>query len=285
MVDVLLSEGREEFNLDKAKDTYKHVQKTIWSGNQLELYADVERLLPDHIHPACLEKNMDIEEYVRPESGRKRSTNDSTQPAKKRKRDTAIDRNIPAGASTDFVTANELRVKGKKLKKAKLIVPVEDLDLAGEDDDIDRELELGLTAPPPRRAKSETSTKSKGKGKHAMRKSKTIGGDNGRRTKKLKLIEPTMSQQMDDSDDLAIERGLTPPAPSHSHRPCSSSVSRSPKRPSDDVIDLTDSDNESDHKLGESPMIDPTISHLDVRSLELAQRNIYVSSSEDIRRR
>ncbi|KAF9036451.1 P-loop containing nucleoside triphosphate hydrolase protein [Hymenopellis radicata] len=250
VVDVLLSEGREEFNLDKAKDTYKHVQKTIWSGNQLELYADVERLLPDHIHPACLEKKMDIEEYVRPESGRKRSINDSTQPAKKRKRDTAIDRNIPAGASTDFVTASELRVKGKKPKKAKVIVPVEDLDIAGEDDDIDRELELGLSvpAPPPRRAKSDTTTKSKGKGKAALRKAKTDGGDNGRRTKKRKLIEPTMSQEMDDSDDLAIERGLTPPAPSHRTYP--SPVLRSPKRLADDVIDLTDSDNEDDHRLG-----------------------------------
>ncbi|KIY45345.1 P-loop containing nucleoside triphosphate hydrolase protein, partial [Fistulina hepatica ATCC 64428] len=65
LVHVLLAEGREEQNLDKAKATYKEVQKSIVRGEQLELYGDVERLLPDNIKPQCLEKVMDIQPYVR----------------------------------------------------------------------------------------------------------------------------------------------------------------------------------------------------------------------------
>ena len=32
-------------------------------GDQLELYTDVEHLLPDHIKPECLEMVMEIQEY------------------------------------------------------------------------------------------------------------------------------------------------------------------------------------------------------------------------------
>jgi hypothetical protein len=62
---VLLAEGREETNWNKAREAYNDVQKSIVRGEQLELYDDVERLLPDHIKPECLEMVMDIEEYDR----------------------------------------------------------------------------------------------------------------------------------------------------------------------------------------------------------------------------
>ncbi|KAI5898666.1 P-loop containing nucleoside triphosphate hydrolase protein, partial [Schizophyllum commune H4-8] len=51
VVHVLLAEGREELNLEKAKEAYKHVQQSITRGESLELYADVDRMLPDHIKP------------------------------------------------------------------------------------------------------------------------------------------------------------------------------------------------------------------------------------------
>ncbi|KAL1739408.1 P-loop containing nucleoside triphosphate hydrolase protein [Schizophyllum fasciatum] len=63
VVHVLLAEGREELNLEKAKDAYKQVQQSIVRGEALELYADVDRMLPDHIKPECLEQIMEIEEY------------------------------------------------------------------------------------------------------------------------------------------------------------------------------------------------------------------------------
>ncbi|KAL1671341.1 P-loop containing nucleoside triphosphate hydrolase protein, partial [Schizophyllum commune] len=67
VVHVLLAEGREELNFEKAKDAYRHVQQTITRGESLELYADVVRMLPDHIKPECVEKLMEIQEYVREE--------------------------------------------------------------------------------------------------------------------------------------------------------------------------------------------------------------------------
>lgn len=222
-VHVLLSEIREEANWDKAKDTYGEVQKSIVRGDQLELYGDVERLLPDHMKPQCLEKKMDIEEYVREEKGKRKkasgtesSKNDHLAAAKKRKRDAEdMGRNIPAGTSTGFVKASEL----KKRKKRKVM---EFDPLAGEDDDTDREIEAGLDGP--RRSVSVSaapsgSTKTK---KKTLRKAATIGGSKTttkeKRKKKSTKTRPvnvsTASQLshlgLDDSDDLAIEMGIEP---------------------------------------------------------------------------
>ncbi len=54
-VEVLLAEGREENNWHEAQVKYKEVQKTIVRGDQLELYKDVPRLLPDDVKPSCIE--------------------------------------------------------------------------------------------------------------------------------------------------------------------------------------------------------------------------------------
>lgn len=54
-VEVLLAEGREENNWHEAQVKYKEVQKTIVRGDQLELYKDVPRLLPDCVKPSCIE--------------------------------------------------------------------------------------------------------------------------------------------------------------------------------------------------------------------------------------
>ncbi|KAK0473195.1 hypothetical protein IW261DRAFT_1423734 [Armillaria novae-zelandiae] len=226
VVHVLLSEGREEANLDKAKDTYKNVQKTIWRGDQLELYADVERLLPDHITPQCLEKTMEIQEYIRVD-GRKKSLADGSQKGTKRKRNADIQRNIPPGASTGFVPVRDLVVKGAK-KKIKGVLLSQDLETAGQDDDTDRELELGMLALKRSKFTVEASDSGSTKGKGRLRKAKTM--EDGPKRKRLKVAEPTLSQGVDDSDDMDIEQAF----PSLLY----------PKTTSDSVIDLTDSDSE-----------------------------------------
>ncbi|KAK0456289.1 hypothetical protein EV421DRAFT_1751492 [Armillaria borealis] len=237
VVHVLLSEGREEANLDKAKDTYKNVQKTIWRGDQLELYADVERLLPDHITPQCLEKTMEIQEYIRVD-GRKKSLGDGPQKGTKRKRNDDIQRNIPPGASTGFVPVRDLVVKGAK-KKIKGVILSQDLETAGQDDDTDRELELGMLALKRSKSTVEASVSRSTKGKRKLRKAKTM--EDGPKRKRLKKVaEPTLSQGVDDSDDMDIEQGLNPLPPS---KPTFPSLV-DPKTTSDSVIDLTDSDSE-----------------------------------------
>ncbi|KAF8898361.1 hypothetical protein BD779DRAFT_1666229 [Infundibulicybe gibba] len=216
VVHVLLAEGREEFNFDKAKTTYKEVQKTIWRGDQLELYADVERLLPDHIKPECLEKPMEIQEYVREEPRRTTSKKRATSPEKptKRKRNDDIARNIPLGASTGFVSVADLIVKGSK--KQKTIPPPKEFEQAAEDDDTDMDLESGSVLAPPRRTKSSASAQKKSKMKPTLRKAATLDPNKSKVKKKAKKTptkpdsSPFSEKAVDDSDDLDIERGLTP---------------------------------------------------------------------------
>lgn len=219
--------------MDKAKDTYKHVQNTIRDGRSLELYADVERLLPDHIEPKPLLKPMDIQEYVR-EDGRKKSMTSSTQAQKKRKRDTDVNRNIPPGASTGFIAVRDLLTKPKK-KTKRAPTPELDLEHGNDDDEVDRELELGLDALS-RRAQSDVAHskakrkpnakgKEREKGKSVVRKAKTIATSEPRKTKKRRLQGPSFSQQDmdDDSDDLDIERGLSSMRPVSSNHVSSAS--------------------------------------------------------------
>lgn len=200
---VLLAEGREELNFDKAKDTHKAVQKTILRGDQLELYADVKRLLPEHIKPACLEKQMEIQEYVRDE-GKQNKMDSGRSPTKgtKRKRNDDVLRNIPTGASAGFVSVAELVIKGAK-KRAPV---VKDLALAGQDDDTDMELESGAVLLPPRRTKSAAVSKPKSRTK--LRKASTMNEPKSRKKKIEKVAEPTSSQfsrrGADDEHDLEI---------------------------------------------------------------------------------
>ncbi|KAG7099443.1 hypothetical protein E1B28_001294 [Marasmius oreades] len=223
VVHVLLSEGREEQNLEKAKMTYKEVQKSIVRGDQLELFDDVERLIPEHVRPQCVEKHMEIQEYVR-ETGRSRSTGAgySNNQGVKRKRDDDIRRNIPEGASTGFVSVSKLlakKTKKPKLKSAENILPsTKSFEEAGEDDNTDREIEAGIldstfirksttTASPSSSRRKETKTR--------LRKSKTapVKGANTKRPRKKNAAPELSASQLqakgvDDSDDIDIERGI-----------------------------------------------------------------------------
>lgn len=48
---VLMTEGREEHNWQHSKDSYKNVQRLVRSANTIELYTDVDRLVPEVIKP------------------------------------------------------------------------------------------------------------------------------------------------------------------------------------------------------------------------------------------
>ncbi|KAJ7655062.1 hypothetical protein DFH06DRAFT_1201495 [Mycena polygramma] len=244
IVHVLLSQGREENNMNTAKDTYKAVQKTIVRGDQLELYGDVERLLPDHIKPQCLEKEMEIQEYVREEGRKKRSGSKERDLPKgtKRKRNDDVSRNIPDGASSGFISVAKLLVKGSN-KRTKV---ARDFDQAGEDDDTDMEIESGLICPPRRAASSTTSTSSKVKSN--LRRTATEGDKRKKKTK-TKAVAPTASQFLskgvDDEDDMEIERGSLLPPPRDSSLGGPSSSSRQSRSKSPSAIVEIDSDSDS----------------------------------------
>ena len=186
-------------------------------GEMYELYSDVERLLPEHIKPECVEKMVTIEEYVRKDL-KKNSPKKGAQ-GTKRKRNDDIARNIPDGASTGFVSVRDLITKGSK-KKPKKVSLGKDFEAAGEDDDTDLDIESGLVLGAPRRTQSaaaDSSTTDKRVVKARLKKSSTIGATKPTksRVKKTKTNPLTSSQFSkageDDSDDLDIESGLILP--------------------------------------------------------------------------
>ncbi|PPQ76176.1 hypothetical protein CVT26_009353 [Gymnopilus dilepis] len=232
-IHALLAEGREEKNIDAADLKYKEVQKVVHKGEMYELYGDVERLIPDHIKPECIEKVVEINEYIREDHKKTRSPSkaktgkhSAAMQGTKRKRNDDYTRNIPDGASTGFVSVKDLVVKGaKKPKKVKV---VKDFDACGLDDETDEDIESGRILAAPRRTQSaaagpsatEKSAKSVGKGK--LKKAATMGGTkSSTKSKKKKKVEESTSSQFskqgaDDSDDMDIEQGAILPA-SHVH--------------------------------------------------------------------
>ncbi|KDR84769.1 hypothetical protein GALMADRAFT_217833 [Galerina marginata CBS 339.88] len=215
-IHALLAEGREEKNIEKAESTYKEVQKVVNKGELYELYGDVERLIPDHIKPECIERVVEIEEYVR-EDGRKKGSPKKRAPAAgtKRKRNDDFARNIPDGASTGFVSVRDLVVKGTK--KRKKVTLAKDFDARGQDDDTDEDIESGRVLAPPRRTQSAApgpSAAGKGAPKGKLKKSATLGGSKAHKKKKVKEYTSSQfsKQGADDSDDMDIEQGVVLPS-------------------------------------------------------------------------
>lgn len=237
-VHVLLAEGREEANWNKAREAYNDVQRSIVRGEQLEFYDDVERLLPDHIKPQCLEMVMEIEEYDRSAAEKSRE-NVTQEPSKKRKRNDDPTRDIPPGACTGFVSVAELLAK-QKVKKRKKTTKFN--EHAGLDDDTDEEIEAGLFAP--RRAAS-TSAASAKPPKSKLKRAKTTGNDGKKRksstSKQAKVYKAADSAEMtlsqfsrqgaEDSDDMEIERGLRNTSLPSPHEPSPSPMRSSPDVP------------------------------------------------------
>ncbi|CAE6524443.1 unnamed protein product [Rhizoctonia solani] len=119
---VLLAEVREERNWDKAKESYRDVQQAIIDGSSIELFNDAARMIPEGMQPQCIEKKLDIEPYDREVHGnlagkRLRTKAESSAGAKKRKRDSDVNRNVPEGALLGFITAANLTVRKKGSKK------------------------------------------------------------------------------------------------------------------------------------------------------------------------
>ena len=257
-VHVLLAEIREELNWDKAHDTYGELQKCIVRGDQLELYGDIPRLLPDHLRPQVLEKRMEIEEYVREESGRKKASviaedGEPTVSGKKRKRNDDIDRNIPPGASRGFVSVTDLLVKGKKKKKK--VKSTEFNDALADDDSTDMELEGNLldfrrTVSTPVMAESSSTHKNTLPKSRTMVPKKRESSAAGKRDP-LTLNRPSGQVDIDMDHNMSYadqsttsktartSRQFSPASPDRSFR--DSGLNQPPKLICDDVIEITSS--------------------------------------------
>lgn len=105
-----MSELREDSNWDTAQQTHRDIQEEILHSRNLELFEDVERLLPRGPLPHCLEQEMDIDPWD-PADQRKTKLPGSQGKSVKQPKPKAVKarrHEIPKGAQTGFKSVAEL---------------------------------------------------------------------------------------------------------------------------------------------------------------------------------
>ncbi|GAA5836929.1 hypothetical protein JCM9279_007704 [Rhodotorula babjevae] len=112
---VLMAEGREEKNWDKANDAYNDVQNALTSNKTFELYVDGERLLPADVKPQCEKVEikalpLDLEKLTM--TGRSAAERKALA-EKKPKRKVDLTANAPDDAFLGFRTAGQLAAAKK----------------------------------------------------------------------------------------------------------------------------------------------------------------------------
>ncbi|KAK4057364.1 3'-5' DNA helicase [Microbotryomycetes sp. JL221] len=115
---VLMSEGREEKNWDKAKDQYHEVQNALVSNKVFELYVDAERMLPSNLKPECTK----IEIKARPLDMSTITMNtfshqDRKYVVKEKKEKKDPDRNVPKDAFAGFRTAGQMAAAERSVRE------------------------------------------------------------------------------------------------------------------------------------------------------------------------
>ncbi|BGP19442.1 hypothetical protein JCM10213_000681 [Rhodosporidiobolus nylandii] len=112
---VLMSEGREERNWDKANDAYQEVQNALTSNKIFDLYVDGERLLPDDVKPEREEVQikalpLDLDRMTM--NGQSKLERKALA-EKKPKRKVDVNANAPEDAFMGFRTAGALAAAAK----------------------------------------------------------------------------------------------------------------------------------------------------------------------------
>ncbi|KAJ9112353.1 hypothetical protein QFC19_000773 [Naganishia cerealis] len=175
-IHVFMTEGREDGNWDTALSSHQDMQSEIITGRNIELYDDVERLLPEGCNPTCIEQVLSIDPYVPEEKTHNNGKRKSAAYAKTPKAKRARGEPVPDGALDGFIMASSLTKKGKKLgsaKKGRLGIRTDLLPGADSDSDSDDMTTLSQlarprvedseedTPPPPKKSKSKSSGSSR----------------------------------------------------------------------------------------------------------------------------
>lgn len=195
-----MTEGREDGNWDQALSSHQDMQSEIITGRNIELYDDVERLLPDGCNPTCVEQVLTVDPYE-PEDkahnkGKRKSAVNAKTPKAKRVRGELV----PEGALDGFIMASSLTKNGKKLatkKKARLSIREDLLPGGGSDTDSANDMTLSQLGrplsedseeedPPASRStkvsksSSRSTVSSRGKAVHAKARIDDMAGDPSR---------------------------------------------------------------------------------------------------------
>ncbi|WVQ77137.1 hypothetical protein IAR50_006820 [Cryptococcus sp. DSM 104548] len=176
-VHVLMSENREDCNWDTAQQTHRDIQEEILHSRNLELFEDVEPLLPDRQLPICKEQEMAIDEWNPDDQVFKKAMMDAEKEAKKMsakgtksKRKSLMKDEVPDGA-TGFKSVKDL-LKGQSLLQA-----VNTIAMRPDSEDEDE-------APAPKKSKAKNPAKPR---------------------KTARAPSPIRSASEDDIDDQTLE--------------------------------------------------------------------------------
>lgn len=138
---VLVAEGKEEDNFEKAKVAYADVQRSITRGDQVELYTDVPRLIPVDIQPVPREMVMPIIAYNKDSIGKSSKA---------------------VGSIEKYVTKTRAPKEPKLTAKARKQLLAEAKALADADSDDSADLHFSQVTKGKAKAKSTKKPKAKG---------------------------------------------------------------------------------------------------------------------------
>lgn len=176
---VLMGEGREERNWQHAKDSYKSVQRFVRDARLIELYTDVDRLVPPEIQPEPLMCEVDQPAFeparLKPARAKPKST--------ARARRAARAQPPPDGGIARFCSARDMHRR-----------------------DAHREGASGPAVPPPVRAPTPRSSSS------SLLRTSSLAGtadltDDSDDAELSEFVWP------DTSSSVVLDKGAAPPAP------------------------------------------------------------------------
>ncbi|KDN37577.1 P-loop containing nucleoside triphosphate hydrolase protein [Tilletiaria anomala UBC 951] len=130
---LLVTEGRDDFKHENAREKHGNVLKSITNG-KYELYDDVERMVPPHIHPAVEKKAVPQPEFDTSmiSNGRSRSSRTAASSKKGKKMKDPM-RGVPEDDFAGFSKASELgnrpSMKGQKRSSGMLSDDTSDDDI------------------------------------------------------------------------------------------------------------------------------------------------------------
>lgn len=260
-----MTEGREDGNWDSALSSHQDMQSEIITGRNIELYDDVERLLPDGCNPTCVEQVLTIDPYE-PEDkahnkGKRKSAADAKTPKAKRARGDPV----PEGALDGFIMASSLTKNGRKLaskKKGRLSVR-KDL-LPGADSDSNSEDEVTLSQLGRSRS-DDSEDEPPAKSRRTNTKKATSKGAISSRAKPPRA---KLSSAQSDNDSPLQSKFRIPPLPAKPKKQIT--VGDSDEAETDeeeDPLGLSVSSKRSSAKTAQRPVTKPSAKHANPKDI------------------
>ena len=153
-VHTLMTNNVEDKNWTEAQLRHQDVQAYIVSGDQVALYDDIERLIPENVEPICEKRHIKIDEWQNNDDKKIDIKNFLIEgSATKRKRNTDPMRNVPKEAVSGFMNASELVPKSKKKDTISM-----DVESDSEDEAIEKGLNVNVETNSSKSFKPSTSS-------------------------------------------------------------------------------------------------------------------------------